>query len=195
MKKKATRRTKKGGSGNYTNNDLENTDRTGKYILNKEESTEKNPVILEDIITMKKVKKDKAIVIDGRIYNVDSIFRWIVLEENKQDPFRADVSANDITRINNRFKQVFGEPEYIRLLQAAENKRRRMNQSNLNNMIRNFNNSQIGSDDELLNRMRINRTQVRAPQRQMMQSRISLSPPPLNRNIGGKSKISVKASK
>jgi len=200
MKKKTIRRTKKGGSGKYTIRDLENTDRTGKYVLNKEETTQEKPVILTDIITMKKIKKDKAILIDGHVYNVDSIFRWIVLENHKEDPFRANLSAIDIRNINNKFKQEFGEHEYIRLLQEAENKRRSANQTGINNMIRTFNNSPRSSDEDLLNRMRISRAQVRAP-RQIMQSRISLSPPRPNErtssngNIGGKRKPSVKSKK
>ena len=60
---------------------------------------------------MKKIKKDKAIVIDGRVYNVDSIFRWVVLENHKEDPLRAKLNAIDIRNINNKFKQEFGDIE------------------------------------------------------------------------------------
>ena len=111
-------RKKKGGNGDYTDKDLENTieGKEGKkkvlYVLDKDESTPKTKVVLDDIITSDKIVQERAIVINGYVYNVESIFEWVILNNHKEDPYRGKISKEDIERIGETFKKVFGLKEY-----------------------------------------------------------------------------------
>jgi len=134
------RKVKKGGIGNYKEDDLNNVmsasssasskgskssqdskgskgskgskQKARKYIVDKDESTDDKKVTLDDPITMGKIRQDRAILVNGRVYDVETIFEWIVLNKNKEDVFRDPVSDEDVEKITKKFIEVFGEKKY-----------------------------------------------------------------------------------
>lgn len=79
------RQEKRGGTGKYTEKDLRNTIRlNGKLYIRDKDSP--NEPLLDYIGNMKPIAVNKAILVNGRIYNVASIFHWMS-KGNTTDPF------------------------------------------------------------------------------------------------------------
>jgi hypothetical protein len=80
------RQKKRGGTGKYTEKDLRNTIRlNGKLYIRDKDSP--NEPLLDYIGNMKPIAVNKAILVNGRIYNVASIFHWMKSKGNTTDPF------------------------------------------------------------------------------------------------------------
>ena len=111
---KRKHRHRKGGIGNYNDNYLKKPEN----IIQVEENGEKvkyikdeNGEIIEDF--MGPVRFDRAIVINGRIWDVQNIFDWVVKNKNNTDPNdRETISADEIEKIKNKFIKVFGKRKY-----------------------------------------------------------------------------------
>jgi hypothetical protein len=110
---KKHKKSKKGGKGNYTKEYLKNS----KNIKEDEENgvkveyvLDEDGNILEDFIGH--VRLDRAILINGRIYDVQNIFDWVVKNKNTTDPNDREDISDEKKRIIKKFIKVFGEKEY-----------------------------------------------------------------------------------
>ena len=111
--KKVYKKQKKGGKGNYTEKYLNSpsnvieVDENGekvKYVKDEDGS------ILDDFIGP--VRLDRAILVNGRIYDIENIFNWVTISKKTTDPIDREDITNDIERIKNQYIKIFGEEEY-----------------------------------------------------------------------------------
>lgn len=69
----------------------------------------------EDPITFEEIEKDKFIIIHNKIYNIESIYKWVILFNNYKCPFRIDITEyekNNIINTYNKFYQDKDKYEY-----------------------------------------------------------------------------------
>ena len=48
-----------------------------------------------DPFTLENIKPEEKIIINKQIYNIKSIYRWIIYMKNVKDPLRNDVTDDD----------------------------------------------------------------------------------------------------
>jgi len=111
LNKKLKKQTKRGGAGNYIKKDLQYVNKDN-YVLDKDESTNDKEVLLEDIITGEEIKQDRAIIVNGRVYDIEGIFKWIIINEKNNDPLNESVDDKTKRSIKKKYVNVFGKEEY-----------------------------------------------------------------------------------
>lgn len=59
-----------------------------------------------DPCTLENIKPEEKIIINKQIYNIKSIYRWVIYMENFKDPLRNDVTDDDRQRIINTYNNL-----------------------------------------------------------------------------------------
>jgi hypothetical protein len=124
--KKKTTKKKKGGS--YTENDMKNLV-DNKYIKDKNSND-----ILQDPFTLEGILQKNAILIDGRISDVNSLYSYLCtqdptdhFDENNEDPlkecsfkdaWRVKLSTDDVLNVEKKYNQV-NHTKYTTLKKAC----------------------------------------------------------------------------
>ena len=80
------RQKRRGGTGKYTEKDLRNTIRIDGKLYIRDKDSPDEP-LLDHIGNMKPIAVNKAILVNGRIYNIASIFNWMFEQGKMTDPF------------------------------------------------------------------------------------------------------------
>jgi hypothetical protein len=77
------------GGAIYDENDINTTVLLGdiKYIKDKDKE---EPLL--DIINMEPIEQDRAILVNNQIYDIESIYKWIVIHEKTYCPLRIKVT-------------------------------------------------------------------------------------------------------
>jgi hypothetical protein len=105
---------RKGGAGHYKDDYLTNPNNTIEVIEKGKKVKyikDENGDIISDFIG--EVRLDRAIVVNGRIYDVQNIFDWIVKNKNNRDPIDRDyILPNEIENIKKKYIEVFGKHKY-----------------------------------------------------------------------------------